>query len=162
MEEKLSHLRDPGVTGDAATASAAGWRRVSPKGWGVLLLGVVISLFALLRAGAAWAGPASAMVTFLPSPVSVSGCDTVPVQVWVNDVESLYGVDIEVQFDPAVLEVVDTDPVSDWRPDRAGQFPCSGFPFVPRGRQHDRTHPLYHDPDQPDPPCDREWCPVHH
>ena len=41
---------------------------------------------------------------------AIHGCETIPVEVRVNDVTDLYAVDVKVAFDPSVLEVVDADP----------------------------------------------------
>lgn len=49
-------------------------------------------------------------VTLDPTPAAIQGCEEVEVAVWVNNVLGLYGADIELTFDPAVLEVVDFDP----------------------------------------------------
>ena len=49
-------------------------------------------------------------LVFSPSPALIQACETVAVEVRVNDVFDLYGVDIKVAFDPAVLEVVDANP----------------------------------------------------
>ncbi len=52
----------------------------------------------------------AASLTLSPSSGTITGCGTLNVEVWVNDVSGLYGVDLRMSFNPAVLEVVDSDP----------------------------------------------------
>jgi hypothetical protein len=71
-----------------------------------------------LLAGPLWAAPAwpdegRTSVTFSPQPAVIHGCETIPVEVRVNDVVDLYGVDVKVAFDPHVLEVVDANPLKE-------------------------------------------------
>jgi hypothetical protein len=77
----------------------------------VLLIGLV---FLSPRSGylqsAVAHSPDAATITFSPSPVTIAGCDSVLVNVMVNDVVNLYGADVQISFDPAVLEVVDANP----------------------------------------------------
>lgn len=51
-----------------------------------------------------------ATVTLDPNPGTISGCETIEVHVWINDIEELYGADIRLSFDPTVVEVVDANP----------------------------------------------------
>ncbi len=70
--------------------------------------GLLPSAQALARPGS----PDATTITFSPDPATVNGCETIEVGVWINDVEGLYGADVRVSFDPAVLEVVDALPAS--------------------------------------------------
>ena len=51
-------------------------------------------------------------ITLSPTPASITGCETIAVQIMINDVVDLYGADVRLSFNPAVLEVIDdlTDP----------------------------------------------------
>lgn len=77
------------------------------------LVVVVLALAAVLAAGlpamAAPGAPAVATVTLSPASATISGCETVAVEVRVNGVTDLYGADVRLQFDPTALEVVDAD-----------------------------------------------------
>ena len=53
---------------------------------------------------------ATTAVTIKVASSSVSGCASVRVEIWVNDVNDLYAADVHVLFDPALLQVVDVDP----------------------------------------------------
>ena len=48
-------------------------------------------------------------ITLQPSTATIQGCETIQVEIWINDVADLYGADVRLSFDPAVLEVVDAD-----------------------------------------------------
>lgn len=52
----------------------------------------------------------NARVTLSPASATVGEGQTAAVQVWVRDVQDLYGLDIRLQFDPAAVEVVDEYP----------------------------------------------------
>jgi len=54
----------------------------------------------------------STTITLSPTPATITGCETVAIQIMVNDVVDLYGVDVRLSFNPAVLEVVDDLPDS--------------------------------------------------
>ena len=78
----------------------------------------VCLIFCLLAATTrpALAGPAVEPDAELPTTVtlraaspSVSGCASVRVEIWVNNVENLYAADVHVRFDPTLLQVVDAD-----------------------------------------------------
>lgn len=86
--------------------------------WTTLAVFVVCLGLTGLNAGPLQAAPAppeaegllnNASLTFSPSAVIIQGCVTVPVEVRVDDVTDLYGVDVKMAFDPDVLEVVDAD-----------------------------------------------------
>jgi len=52
---------------------------------------------------------ADAYWSLTPDPLTIVGCEVVPVTVRINDVTNLYGADVLLTFDPNVLEVVDAD-----------------------------------------------------
>lgn len=62
------------------------------------------------QASAGSKGAEATTITLNPSPVTINGCEIVQVQVWINDVSNLYAADVQLSFDPSVLEVVDFDP----------------------------------------------------
>ena len=70
-----------------------------------------------------------------PAPTTAAGStlrlvpnqDQNTVEVWVDDVTSLYALDIELQFDPARLQVVDADPNQEGVQIKAGQAPAPDF-----------------------------------
>jgi hypothetical protein len=49
-------------------------------------------------------------ITLSPIPANNSGCATLQVQIIINDVVNLYGADVRLSFDPAMLEVIDDLP----------------------------------------------------
>ena len=68
---------------------------------------LVIILFVVVAPGIVVAGPDATTVSLTPSSPSVDGCDTVEVQIWVNDVTNFYAIDVRLSFDPDVIQVVD-------------------------------------------------------
>jgi len=52
----------------------------------------------------------STTITLQPSSATIQDCETIQIKIWINDVADLYGADVRLSFDPAVLEVVDADP----------------------------------------------------
>ena len=78
-----------------------------------LLIAVCISISILLL-GERFVSNASAegntTITLSPAPALITGCQPVKVQIMVNDVLNLYGADVRLSFDPAMLEVVDDLP----------------------------------------------------
>lgn len=83
-----------------------------------LLLRAGLSVVILLLLCAQWtreplrAAPsieADAYWSLTPDPLTIVGCEVVPVTVRINDVTNLYGADVLLTFDPNVLEVVDAD-----------------------------------------------------
>ncbi len=54
-------------------------------------------------------GVAATTISLSPSNVAITGCETVEVQIRINDVTDLYGADVWLAFDPSLLEVVDAD-----------------------------------------------------
>ena len=77
----------------------------------VLLIGFVIAVFFVSGSlDAATLSPAATTITLYRPNTEIHGCETVNVEVWINDVTDLYGADVRLSFDPAVVEVVDADP----------------------------------------------------
>ncbi|MBC7257059.1 MAG: hypothetical protein H5T66_13255, partial [Chloroflexi bacterium] len=64
----------------------------------------------------------NARVTISPASATVGEGQTTAVQVWVRDVQDLYGLDIRLQFDPAAVEVVDEYPQQGGIQVRPGDF----------------------------------------
>jgi hypothetical protein len=62
----------------------------------------------VLRSTPAFASQATVVSVQPPSGTFMPGMQFT-VEVWVENVDSLYGVDIHLSFDPAVLQVVDSD-----------------------------------------------------
>ena len=116
--------RRPGITTALGLRTHSPARVHGPAGsrapaWA--LLAALVFCLALVgpAAGPLQAAPAApdagrplegASILFSPSPAIIQACETVAVEVRVNDVFDLYGVDIKVAFDPGVLEVVDANP----------------------------------------------------
>lgn len=67
-------------------------------------------LFLVLAAPPVWSQNTAVVLQFAPSAAQVVVGETIDVAVEVRDVSALYGMDIAVGFDPAILEVVDLDP----------------------------------------------------
>ena len=80
--------------------------------WGLACL-ILVLLLLPIRGGRAGAAPdapdLTATVNLQPSAAAVQGCGTATVDIWVNDVVGLYGADVRVRFDPALLQVVDAN-----------------------------------------------------
>jgi hypothetical protein len=79
---------------------------------GNLVLGLTIVMAAILPTGSAQALAKADSAIVRPDPlvavVPVGG--QVVVNLYVENVQNLYGADIRISFDPAILEVVDADP----------------------------------------------------
>ncbi|MFZ5809010.1 MAG: cohesin domain-containing protein [Chloroflexota bacterium] len=74
------------------------------------------------------AGQTSATtVSVNPASATLSGCETIAVEIWVNDVIGLYGADVKITFDPAVLEVQDDDPIRTGVQVQVGDFLSPDF-----------------------------------
>lgn len=70
-------------------------------------------LLCVLAAGLLAASPAVAAgptVSFAPAPLEIPAGQTVPLVVNIADIQGLYGFEMLLKFDPAVVEVVDADP----------------------------------------------------
>jgi hypothetical protein len=57
------------------------------------------------------AGPQqSTTITLNPSDATIDGCETIGVEIWINDVTELYGADVRLSFDPTIVEATDIVP----------------------------------------------------
>jgi len=84
------------------------WRR-----WGVAFLALASALALVLPLNisrAAPQAPHAATITLHHSNTEIHGCETVDVEIQINDVTDLYGADVRLAFDPNIVEVVDADP----------------------------------------------------
>lgn len=77
------------------------------------------------------AAPVSAETTaevgFVPEVQQVGAGDIAAIAVEVRDVSSLYGVDVEIRFDPTVIDIVDADPDMSGVQLALGDFLDAGF-----------------------------------
>ena len=75
-----------------------------------LLLGLALSgvSVAAQQTRPVAADPGETTLT-LVSPPAIQGCEQARIEVWINDVTDLYGIDIKLSFAPGVIEVVDSD-----------------------------------------------------
>jgi len=89
------------------------------------LAGLALLLLAPFSAQAQTPTPAAVRVT--PASVQVTAGQTVDVAVEVIAVQDLYGCDVALSFDPAVVEVVDVDPTLDGIQVGHGLFLDPGF-----------------------------------
>jgi len=69
----------------------------------------------------------STVILIQPSSSDVDVEDTVTVDIRIEDVTDLYGVDVQLSFDPALLEVQDADPGTDDIQIQKGTFPAPDF-----------------------------------
>ncbi len=93
-------------------------------------------ILALLILSAIWltsvaAGPlgaqTAAIVGLFPASASLALGHTVDVELCVDHVQALYGLDVRVRFDPRILEAVDLDPAQEGVQVTPGQFPYPDF-----------------------------------
>ena len=76
-----------------------------------LLLGIALFLFLILAAPLpVWSQNTAVVLQVAPSTAEIGVDEIIDVAVEVRDVSGLYGFDITVGYDPAVVEVVDFDP----------------------------------------------------
>lgn len=68
---------------------------------------LLAALLALLPLSAYAAGPT---VSLSPSPLKVSVGQVVPLAVKIDNVEGLYGFDMQLKFDPSIVEIQDANP----------------------------------------------------
>jgi hypothetical protein len=114
-----------------ANRPKAGWM---PK-WAALAALVICLAFscpAVLLSAAPIATDAGgvmvgASVSFSPGAAVIHGCETIPVEVWVNNVAALYGADVKVSFDKIVFEVVDANLAKPGIQVQAGSFLSPDF-----------------------------------
>jgi hypothetical protein len=76
-------------------------------------LAACLGLILVVAMPAAVLAQSTALVHLTPVPAIVGEGQTAAVQVRIENVQDLYGLDIRVKFDPAVAEVVDADAESD-------------------------------------------------
>lgn len=76
-----------------------------------LCVHVLLGAFLLPARGALAQG--AALIHLTPDPALVGAGQTVAVEVRVENVQDLYGLDIRLRFDPLVVEVVDADPATE-------------------------------------------------
>lgn len=89
---------------------------------------VALVLFLVLAAPPlVWSQNTAVVLQFVPSTAQVSVGEIIDVAVEVRDVSALYGMDIAVGFDPAILEVVDLDPTVPGLQVALGLFLDPGF-----------------------------------
>lgn len=89
---------------------------------------VIVCLFLTLNAPSAFAqAPAEATVYFVPEEIRLQVGETVEMVVEVAEVQGLYGFDLQLVFDPQILEVVDADPARDGVQVQQGDFLDMGF-----------------------------------
>jgi hypothetical protein len=69
-----------------------------------------LSVWAALLLAAFPVAAAGPTVALVPTPLEIPVGQTVPLDVNITDVQGLYGFEMELSFDPAVVEVVDADP----------------------------------------------------
>ncbi len=91
------------------------------------LAGLALVLFGHRPLSAQAQTPTPAVVRVAPASVEVAAGQTVDVAVEVVDVQDLYGADVALAFDPAVVEVVDADPTLDGIQVGHGLFLDPGF-----------------------------------
>jgi len=99
--------------------------------WRMAALAVLVSTLGLaagfaMSASNALAGPLAqggATVTISPPDGTVVCGNNVTVDVRINDVTGLYGVDFRISYDPAVVEVVDANPAAPGVQIQPGTFP---------------------------------------
>lgn len=78
--------------------------------WRLVALWLLLPGWGLPVEPAGAAGVAATTITLAPASPVIAGCAAVDVEIWINNVAGLYGADVWLAFDPAVLEVVDADP----------------------------------------------------
>ncbi|NLS75844.1 MAG: hypothetical protein GXY76_01150 [Chloroflexi bacterium] len=106
----------------------------------------ILALFLLAGAGlvsAAWEPaaaldpaaptpiPSTTRIDFVPQHQEIGLGDVVTVALNIVDAEDLYAVDIEVHFDPQVLQVVDAQSAADGVQILPGDFPAPPLPISP-------------------------------
>lgn len=75
----------------------------------ILLIVVAGASLAVMPLSAPAAPNAATITLVTPSGSSASACGTIPIEIWVNDVTNLYGVDVRLAFDPNQIEVQDSE-----------------------------------------------------
>jgi hypothetical protein len=83
-----------------------GWLRCA---WLLVLILLVPASITAAEAPDPQSADLTASVSLARSATTVERCNTVTVDIRVNDVVSLYGADVRIQYDPTLLRVVDQD-----------------------------------------------------
>ena len=95
-----------------------------------------VALVLIILGTVLWTGVARAqgetLVTVVPATVSLDPGAVTVVEVWVQNVVRLYGVDIRMQFDPAIVSVVDANPADATIQVQRGEFLEPGPVFEAR------------------------------
>ena len=102
-----------------------------------------------------------AVFSFSPAAAVIHGCETIPVEVWVNDAAALYGADVKISFDKNVLEVVDADPGKDDVQIMPGTFLHPDFVVHDEADNTAGSPGIYGEPDRFFAASERERRPVH-
>ncbi|MGB9591496.1 MAG: cohesin domain-containing protein, partial [Candidatus Kryptoniota bacterium] len=92
----------------------------------IFICGLLLNIMGLHRNALA-DDPLATSVTISPNPASLNGCDSLALEIWVNNVNGLYGADIQLTFNPLVLEVQDDDPVKNGVQVQNGGFLAPDF-----------------------------------
>jgi len=87
-----------------------------------LLLGVCALLWAFLPSMYGVFAQGTALIHLAPDPALVGAGQTAAVEVRVDNVQDLYGLDIRLRFDPSVVEVVDADEATEGIQVRPGEL----------------------------------------
>ncbi len=67
------------------------------------------------------------MVRVAPGSQQIEGGQTTTVEIWIDNVTGLWGAEIELQFNPVVLQVQDADPTREGVQIQSGDFPSPDF-----------------------------------
>ncbi len=100
--------------------------RCAPQGHCCLLMLSVLLLLAMLS-GQQVLSQSGALVKVSPENASVALGQTIDIQVMVENIANLYGIDVRVLFDPAILEVVDVNATTSGVQVTPGTFPYPDF-----------------------------------
>ena len=76
----------------------------------LLFLPPMMLLLILLISSPVFSKPLNATIHFVPASGFLHVGDEIEVDVWVSDVANLYGLDIQLAFDPTLFEIIDADP----------------------------------------------------
>lgn len=104
----------------------------------MMALGLVMLIWSLgavhrvARADTAW-------VHLEPAYIQINAGETIDIEVIIQDIEDLYGVDIRIRFDPELLEMVDATPGDGIVMAVAGEFPFPDFQVKNQGSNRDGT-----------------------
>lgn len=99
------------------------------------LLALLLILFWLLSVPpTVWGQNTEAVLEFSPSTLQVAAGQTIDVAIEVKEVVGLYGFDVTVSFDPAIVEVVDFDPALEGDQVALGLFLDPGFVIFNQAR----------------------------